>query len=78
MSYYLGLKFGKQIYLENLDKYGHNERKVSAKVISTCKEYAFNEKIKKTKSGKRLTLEKRSFYKGVADYLTTPEEIKLK
>lgn len=76
MSYYLGLKFGKQIYEKNIAKYGSDERKVSAKTIKTCNEYAFNNSIKKTKTGKVLTLEKRSYYKGIADYLTSPDIIR--
>ena len=53
-----------------------NNQNISAKIIKTCNEYAFNKSIKTTKNGKKLTSEKRSYYKGIADFLTAPEDMK--
>lgn len=75
MSYYSGIKFGKKIYCDNLSKYGFSEREHSEKVIKTCRDYATNEKLKKTKSGVKLTKQKRLFYKGVADFLQAPHRV---
>lgn len=76
MSYYDGIAFGKKIYHKNIEKHGFREREYSEKIINTCKNYAKNFKLKKTKDGKFLTKERRLFYKGVADYLTSPGRIR--
>ena len=72
MSYYDGVSFGKKLYLKNLEKHGFKEREHSEKIINTCKNYAKNSRIKKTKDGRFLTKNLRLFYKGVADFLTSP------
>lgn len=72
MSYEKGMEYGRKIYLQNVEKYGFFEREHSEKVILTCREYYRNNKLRKTKSGKVLTNQRRLFYKGVADYLQAP------
>ena len=76
MSYYSGIEFGKKVYFNNLQKYGFSERKHSEKVINTCRNYACNTKLQKTKNGVKLTKDKRLFYKGVADFLQAPNRIR--
>lgn len=76
MSYYKGIEFGKKLYHKNIQKYGFAERTHSEKVIKTCRKYATDFSIKKTKSGKVLTKQERLFYKGVADCLQSPNRIR--
>ncbi len=75
MSYYKGIEFGKKLYHQNIAKYGFNERTASEKIIKTCRKYATDFNIKRTKNGKFLTKERRLFYKGVADCLQAPNRV---
>ena len=75
MSYYDGISYGLKLYKENLSKYGFSEYVHREKIIQTCKKYASDFSIKKTKSGKYLTKQDRLFYKGVADCLKAPNRI---
>ena len=76
MSYYKGIDYGKKLYYQNILKYGFAERNYSEKIIKTCRKYATDFSLRKTKDGKVLTKQQRMFYKGVADCLQAPNRIR--
>ena len=75
MAYYKGIEFGHKLYLKNIEKYGLKEVIHREKIVKTCSDYAFNNRTKKTKTGKLLTKENRLFYKGVVDFLNAPSRM---
>ena len=75
VGYFNGVRVGKKMYLDGLQKYGFEEAKYREKTVATCRKYARDMTIKQTKKGEILTPNKRKFYQGVVDFLTAPNRV---
>ena len=66
-SYEKGKRWGFAIFKSNVELYGSRGLDKSDAAAQTCRRYATDSSIKRTKSGKVLDREKRAAYKGIYD-----------
>ena len=66
-SYKHGFAWGKRTINKQFHEYGITGLRICDKSAQTCRHYAENKSIKKTKTGKPLTSSLRNYYRGIAD-----------
>lgn len=66
-SYKSGFAWGKRTIKKHYREYGNTGIRICDKSAQTCRKYAEDKKIKKTKTGKPLTSSLRNYYRGIAD-----------
>ena len=69
IHYKKGKRWGLAIFKSNLQIFGKRGIEKSDSAHTTCRKYANDTKITKTKSGRHLDYKTRMAYKGVADGL---------
>ena len=69
IHYKRGKRWGLAIFRSNLQLFGKDGVRKSDNAHTTCRKYANDMKIKKTKSGKYLDYKTRMAYRGLADGL---------
>ena len=68
-DYEKGKRWGHAIFKSNLDLYGRAGVGKSDAAHTTCRKYERDKRLTRTKSGERLTQDKRDAYRGIADGL---------
>ena len=66
-SYERGKRWGYALFHSNLRMFGKSGLSLSDKTALTCRRYARDPSIKKTKSGKVLDADTRRAYQGITD-----------
>ena len=68
-NYRNGFRWGERVISKEYREEGEKAFYRCDKAAKTCRRYASDKQLTKTKSGKLLTDELRSFYRGIADGL---------
>ncbi len=66
-DYARGFRWGQRALLKEYREEGDRALYRCDKAAKTCRRYAVDPKLTKTKKGKPLTAKARSFYRGIAD-----------